>query len=253
MKALILSDLHSNIKALEAILHEETDCDVIYCAGDFVDVGPCPNEIIEFSIKNKIKAVLGNHDQKIIDYYFNEMNSNSIIPEERLWYQHNASIIDKSNLDYLNQLPNTLTFELDGILYGMIHMYINYDVILGPFAYQKFINDNFEGNSKIERLIFGHTHRQGVCYVDGKKMWLNPGSIAYRTYLEPDDKSRMAEYMTISNGDIEFKKCNYDYESAAKDIINCVGQVSIKDIQRSYERIITEDNFDQKMLSVKTN
>lgn len=253
MKALILSDLHSNVKALEGVLDTESDCDVIYCGGDFVDVGSCPNEIIDLVLKSKMKSVLGNHDQKILDYFFNEMESHNILPEERLWYQHNANVINKTNLAFLKQLPETLTFELDGIQYGMIHKYINYEAILGPFAFNKFIEEHFEGNEKIERLIFGHTHRQGVCYVDSKRMWINPGSIAYRTYLEPDDLSRMAEYMTITDGVIEFKQCHYDYEAATKDVLKCIGQVCIKDVIRSCKRICNEKEFEKILATLNTD
>lgn len=42
MKALIISDIHSNVKALESIRKAEPDYDVIYCAGDLVDYGPLP-------------------------------------------------------------------------------------------------------------------------------------------------------------------------------------------------------------------
>lgn len=46
MKALILSDIHSNIYALEAIWNKERDSDLILCAGDLVDYGPFPQEVL---------------------------------------------------------------------------------------------------------------------------------------------------------------------------------------------------------------
>ena len=42
MKALIISDIHSNIYGLEAVYKKEKDSDIIYCAGDLVDYGPFP-------------------------------------------------------------------------------------------------------------------------------------------------------------------------------------------------------------------
>jgi predicted phosphodiesterase len=44
LKALIISDIHSNIYAVQAIWEKEKDCDRIYCAGDIVDYGPFPKE-----------------------------------------------------------------------------------------------------------------------------------------------------------------------------------------------------------------
>ena len=46
MKALILSDVHSNVIALEAIWAREGDADAIYCAGDLVDYGVYPRETL---------------------------------------------------------------------------------------------------------------------------------------------------------------------------------------------------------------
>ena len=54
MKALILSDLHSNIHALEAIWARERDSDAIYCAGDLVDYGPFPNEVLDWVRQRRV-------------------------------------------------------------------------------------------------------------------------------------------------------------------------------------------------------
>ena len=63
MKA-IISDIHSNLEALQAVLEdiEKHDVAEIYCLGDVVGYGPNPRECVDLVMKCKI-VLLGNHDQ----------------------------------------------------------------------------------------------------------------------------------------------------------------------------------------------
>ena len=66
MKALVVSDIHSNIYALQAIWEQEHDSDVIYCAGDLVDYGPFPSEVIQWVREHEVICVGGNHDAWVV-------------------------------------------------------------------------------------------------------------------------------------------------------------------------------------------
>ena len=68
MKLLILSDLHANLPALEAIWQAESDCDRIYCAGDLVNYGSDPHAVIDWCREHGVQAVLGNHEKNILRY-----------------------------------------------------------------------------------------------------------------------------------------------------------------------------------------
>ncbi len=58
----IISDIHGNLEALQAVFkHMDSDCDV-YCAGDVVGYGPNPNECCELLRSRGVPAVMGNHD-----------------------------------------------------------------------------------------------------------------------------------------------------------------------------------------------
>ena len=61
----ILSDIHSNLEALEAVLAdiESRDVDRILCLGDIVGYGPNPIECLDIVMARAEFAVLGNHDQ----------------------------------------------------------------------------------------------------------------------------------------------------------------------------------------------
>lgn len=65
MRFLILSDIHANLEALEAVLHDAAKLryDAVLCLGDIVGYGPNPNEVAEWVRANADAVVRGNHDK----------------------------------------------------------------------------------------------------------------------------------------------------------------------------------------------
>jgi predicted phosphodiesterase len=65
MKALLLSDIHGNWPALQAVLHAEADADQIICLGDLVNYGPQPAECVgwAFGLTPPSLVVQGNEDR----------------------------------------------------------------------------------------------------------------------------------------------------------------------------------------------
>ena len=62
MRIVILSDVHANLAALEAI---EEPYDVLLCLGDLVDYGPQPQEAIHWVRERAFTVIRGNHDQAL--------------------------------------------------------------------------------------------------------------------------------------------------------------------------------------------
>jgi predicted phosphodiesterase len=65
MKTLIVSDIHGNWPALQAVLHAESDADQILCLGDLVAYGPQPDKCVAWamSLRASDKVVQGVHDR----------------------------------------------------------------------------------------------------------------------------------------------------------------------------------------------
>src|ERR1700761_9808690 len=63
----IISDLHANLPALQAVLKdiERKQPDAVFCLGDLVDFAPWPNQVIETIRQRKIPTIMGNHDERI--------------------------------------------------------------------------------------------------------------------------------------------------------------------------------------------
>jgi len=93
MKILILSDIHSNIVALEAIWAKEKDSDLVYCAGDLVDYGPYPQEVIAWLQAHEVPCVQGNHDAWVCLNYRRGRFLDKVPALERGWVNYTATVL----------------------------------------------------------------------------------------------------------------------------------------------------------------
>ena len=237
--------MHSNPEALKAIIKAEGNADKIYFAGDFVDYGPDPAGAIKLARELGIQAVSGNHDRRVLrvfesDEYLNSHTTGRMdsvygpvdvnAPNIR-WVDLNCgrakeiacqaglSCVSTDDLDFLRTLPRTLSFTADGIAYLMSHQYDDgYGTIQTRYHFDKFWEEHFdlpECKDMPRRMIFGHTHRQLTVKIDGDRLWMNPGSVSYR---RPDDPSKDAFYIMITDGVIEMKHVPYE-RSALYDAV----------------------------------
>ena len=63
MKTLVISDVHANLDALNAVLESAGEVESVLCLGDIVGYGPDPNECIErLSTLPNLTCIMGNHD-----------------------------------------------------------------------------------------------------------------------------------------------------------------------------------------------
>jgi predicted phosphodiesterase len=62
MRYVVISDIHGNFPALQAVLAHAQPFDAIMCLGDIVGYGPNPNECIERIREFEYVAIAGNHD-----------------------------------------------------------------------------------------------------------------------------------------------------------------------------------------------
>lgn len=210
MKALIISDIHSNVIALEEIWKKEKDCDIIYCAGDLVDYGPYPKEVIDWVRDKEVVCVRGNHDERVSNLFRNKEELWGVRDEERTWAHENAQKLTEEHIQFLETLPLSIEFAMDSFGYSMQHMYKGYETIQSLYHYEEFWKKQTTSplsNMTCQRMIFGHTHRRTVHYLSDQQLWLNPGSVSYR---RPDDPSKEAHYITITDGRIEMKSIRYD-------------------------------------------
>lgn len=212
LKALLISDIHANIYALEAVWKAERDCDVVYCAGDLVDYGPFPREVLDWVREHRAVCVQGNHDRAVAAAYRDGDSLWSLAGDELLWKHCNARLLKEEDVLFLESLPESVPFLLDSIGYSLQHLYSGYETIVSlpqyaAYWHMRTLGEDRVGKAAERRLIFGHTHRRAVHYLSDNELWLNPGSVSYR---RNDDLTRVAHYMTITEGRIALKSADYD-------------------------------------------
>jgi predicted phosphodiesterase len=100
MRALILSDIHGNLEALEAVLAAAPVCDAVWNLGDVVGYGANPNEVIDLVRGMAAINVRGNHDRVCCGLTPLE-DFNPIAAEAARWTQ---TVLTPNNLQWLRDL-----------------------------------------------------------------------------------------------------------------------------------------------------
>lgn len=103
MRLAIISDIHSNLEALEAALEDikNQNIQIIYCAGDLVGYAASPNEVIDLLQQRKVKCVMGNHDYTCINT--NEIKK--MVGNAGNAIHYTKKVITADNFSFLKNLP----------------------------------------------------------------------------------------------------------------------------------------------------
>lgn len=195
MRYAIVSDIHSNLDALEAVFARLDDDDRVLCLGDIVGYGPQPNECVAKLRERATATVLGNHDVAAIDD-FGTSFFNPAAKEAMRWTQRVLSAENRRWLDGLGyefRMPEFL------LVHGAPVNYFEY-ILDKPAAARAFASTDAP-------LIFvGHTHiasvyaqrpdgtiearllQQGgeVVLEEGVRYLINGGSVGQPRDLNPE-------------------------------------------------------------------
>jgi predicted phosphodiesterase len=160
MKVGIISDIHGNLEALEAVLRDmdQEGCATAYCLGDVVGYGPEPNEVCARLRDLGIATIQGNHDEAVgSDTPLHEARLNLLAYKSLLWTR---KVLLPEHRQWLRQLPHRLHVpELDAGLYHASPLH--------PEQWE-YITSRFQAEDVLlkqtERTCFiGHTHQPFVC------------------------------------------------------------------------------------------
>ena len=180
MKVAVISDVHGNMPALQAVLDEIGDMQ-IYCAGDLVGYGTQPNEVIETLWERNAVCIMGNHDYAVVKGH--KYPENKLIEENWKWTK---SVLTKSNLTYLKHLKTEYDEENILMVHGSPKDPINEYIYDLDLQFDDLIPEFGE-----DILIFGHTHIPVNREYKGR-LFLNPGSIG-----QPRDGDKRASYAVL--------------------------------------------------------
>lgn len=195
-KIAIISDIHGNYIALEAILKdiEKKGATEIYCLGDIVPKFSQPELVLDAIKSNGIISVKGNGEENVTN------NPN---------YTYTWDRIGIDGIEYLKSLPASHDLLISGKLVRLLHASpISFVHTYNPITNNKgsfyeqysitdprllFENTEFIGKVHTDRVpdvvAYGHVHYPGIYDLDGK-MIINPGSVGepIKIIKENDDK-----------------------------------------------------------------
>ena len=184
MRYLILSDIHANLTALDAVLEAaKGKWDKAVCLGDLVGYGPDPNEVVERIQSLKAATIRGNHDKGVSDLTHSE-DFNPVARAVLLW-THDQ--LRPENRKYIENLPKGSKSVDD---YSIVHgSFLDEDeYVFSPMlAYE----DLLESPTAV--AFFGHTHIQGGFVLRGEEVTVlssrpMPGRMIFPLTIEPKIK-----------------------------------------------------------------
>jgi len=222
MRYLILSDIHSNLSALNACLEdaENKGIDKIICLGDIVGYAAKPNQCIDILKKKKAICILGNHDAACI----NKIELNWFNSLARFCIEWTIKELKKENKDFLYKLPEKFYteefFAVHGSPFSPLKEYMNEEVAF--LSFQK-ISQNI--------LLCGHSHIPFIIEV-GKELLPIKGDktislknsrfvISIPSVGQPRDLDPKAGYaiLDLKKMAIEIYRVEYDIEQTIEEIL----------------------------------
>ena len=215
MRLAVLSDIHSNLAALDAVRGDLPDVDELWVLGDIVGYGPQPNEVVAALQEMGARSVMGNHDGAAIG----QVDVTWFNPDAASAITWTASVIDENTRAYLATLPEVRRSGELTAVHGSPRdptwEYIS-DVEVAGANLASF---------ETRLCLHGHTHVPVVYRADGSqveavpavpglplsietgRLLVNPGSVG-----QPRDGNPAASYLVVDTSDqtAQFHRVTYD-------------------------------------------
>lgn len=231
MKRAIISDIHSNLEAFDAVLEDiaAQNVSAVYCLGDLVGYGPNPIECIDRMRNRAELCLLGNHDQATL---FDPEGFNNSAERAIFWTRdqlENPRLPEANDRwDFLNALPRMHREEDFLFVHGSPRNPLN------EYVFQ----DDIYNERKMERLFAvvpkysfqGHTHVPGIFTEDrefftpddvggrytlgDRKAMINVGSVG-----QPRDRDPRACYVILEDSTVTFRRVEYPFEKTIEKIL----------------------------------
>lgn len=236
MKRALISDIHGNLEALEAVLADIDDVSVdeIYCLGDVIGYGPNPCECLDLVMRRCAATILGNHDQAAL---FDPDGFNPMALQAIYWTRDQldsgpgagSQAVINRRWDFLGELPRLIDEGEFKFVHGSPRDPTN------EYVFPEYVFDQRKMEilfGKVKNYCFmGHTHLPGVfttgcefispdefdyVYQLGpEKVMVNVGSVG-----QPRDDDNRSCYLILDTDakTLTFRRVPYDIDKTANKI-----------------------------------
>jgi predicted phosphodiesterase len=217
MRVLVISDVHANYTALEAVLKDAGQVDETWCLGDLVGYGPDPNAVVEEirDIRN-LTCILGNHDTAVIG----KMPLEAFNGDARRSLNYHQQVLSASNMDYMRSLSANVKVRGEATLahgsprdplweyiLNALTARLNFDHFDTPWCFvgHSHIQSIFALNAETDRVTLDQT-KVGSTINLHPKLILNPGSVG-----QPRDRDPRAAYAIYDTEARTWNPCRVTY------------------------------------------
>lgn len=224
MKIAVISDIHGNMEALDAVMTdiEKQSCEKLFVLGDYAMAGPEPKAVIDYFMQKEndenTYMIQGNTDEMIVNYDFDlydTLKSKAPVMAEAL--KDDAKLVSISEKLFLTNLPIQREVELEGVKFLLVHgspRKNNEDIL--PTTSMDDLEKMIE-NVDAQVILCGHTHIPCGFQTKSKKTVVNVGSVGRPFTEEPKSC-----YLTITVNDgkcvFEHHLVEYDKKTASEKL-----------------------------------
>lgn len=229
MRLALISDIHANLPALEAVLADidSRQVDATYHLGDLVGYAPWPNEVVDLLQTRKMAGIAGNYDSTVSTRYkhcgckYEDPRQEELSHLSYAWTLEATSARTKA---ILGALPFRLDLRpLGGHLGGPTLTLVHGAPTLNTLYWTEDRTDEFclkmgtqAGLRSGDVIAFGHTHKPWHREIAGI-LFINTGSVG-----RPKDGDWRAGYVLLTLDppvtSVEFVRVDYDVARAAAAI-----------------------------------
>jgi predicted phosphodiesterase len=210
MKYCIISDVHANWPALEAISKDVNDIDAYLFLGDAIGLLGYPSEVVDFIKKETVKSIKGNHDISVLENHEGHVNS---VELSKFEYQITHNALSSEQKEWMSSLNSYDTIEDENILMAHAQPFPELSSGLSGGGVRKKHYTKIASkidSEKYSYVLLGHTHSQAKldCSEFGHNVEIiNPGSVGQPFMGEK------AHYATLNTDSNESQLKSVDYNA----------------------------------------
>lgn len=208
MRIVIVSDIHANLAALEAL--PERDFDQLWSIGDLVNYGPRPHEVIQWVKENSSVRVRGNHDHAA-GFSVDPQCSPPFKKLAAETLRYTQDVCTEEDFAYLRNLPVHREIRVNATRFYLVHARPA-DPLFGYCPEHSPCWQEEADWIDTDVLVVGHTHTPFIRRV-GKVTILNPGSLG-----QPKTGRPLACYAVWEDGKISLREYEYPLSATAGEI-----------------------------------
>ena len=206
MKRLLLTDIHANLSAFEAVLADAGPFDEAVFLGDIVDCGPHPSECVDLLADVGAQCIVGNHDEGVLTAVTDGRQRRQYAD----WQEWTHDQLGPDRISYIASFPRTRCIASCGRQALLIHQ-----VPGAPYLHESMTDEQVAHHFAplgSEVVYSGHCHRLIDREIDGRRF------VSFRAVGQHRDGDTRASYAIEQDGVLTHRAVAYDVARVAHDI-----------------------------------